>query len=772
MGSEARARLGLFILVVTTLFEFTGLFVPGNFLGPGLLAILIAGGLAMGARRLGIGTLPTLIVSSAALVVYVTFVFANRFTAWGLPTATAVQEVIDAVERALDRAAIDFAPVPVRAGYVILMVVGLWAITTLGEIATFRWKRPMLAALPPIGMFAMLMVVGKTEGAAVRAIFFLIALLLYWGLESSHRLRSWGRWVPTWTGIDDDDEPASVTGAIARNMGLVCVVLALVAPLFLPALEEGLLAWRTGEGRGTGFGSGSGDGGNIDPFVSIAPGLLNQSDATLFTVATDRRTYWRLVTLPVFDSDGWRPTTIVGQQIEGDDVPEDLPEDAPLDPLSYEITIAELEGESLPAAPTPSAIVVADRQDDVRYRSGTGDLLLEGGVDENLAYTVTSRVPSFSYDEIRDARVGELGELYTILPDNLSPRVQQLRDSWIDDADTAYEQLVAIQNNLIGPDFIYSTAPAENDAARGDSVDYLERFLLETRSGYCQQYASAFATLSRSLGYPTRVVVGFLPGAEAPDGGYEVRGTDAHAWPEVFFEGFGWVPFEPTPRRGEDDAAVLTPAYTSQGVAGEAPTTDPGRAGTNDPGLSGQLDNREDLEEVQRRARGAAGDAPGRGAQEDAEWQRTFSRLVISLAVLTLLFLAAVPALKSWRIRRLYDRAVTNRARGAAAFEEFLIEAAELATPRAPAETAPAYVRRLTRSRALPKDAAAKLAAIYDACQYAPAEPSEQIAAQARSLSAELKSHLWLNASLWQKAMRLFAPRFGGPARPAGRIAG
>src|SRR5918999_112587 len=478
MGSEARARLGLFILVVTTLFEFTGLFVPGNFLGPGLLAILIAGGIAMGARRLGIGTLLTLIVSSAALVVYVTFVFANSLTVWGLPTTAAVQEVIDAVQRALDRAAVDFAPVPVRAGYVILMVVGLWAITTLGEIATFRWKRPMLATIPPIGLFAMLMVVGKSDGASVRAVFFLIALLLYWGLESSHLLRLLGRWVPTWTGIDEDDEPASVTGAIDSNMGLVCVVLALIAPLFLPAIEEGLLAWRTGAERGEGFGSGSGGSGRIDPFVSIAPGLLDQSDETLFTVATNRRSYWRLVTLPVFDVEGWRPTTLVGRPLDGQDVPEDVPFGAPVDTLAHEITIAGLEGEALPAAPTPSAIAVEDRQDDVRYRDGTGDLIIEGGVEENLFYTVTSQVPAFSYNALQDARVGDLVDSYTDLPAELSPAVEQLRDSWIQGADHPDERLVAIQNNLVGGDFTYSTAPAE-DARRGDPVAYPQRVLIE-----------------------------------------------------------------------------------------------------------------------------------------------------------------------------------------------------------------------------------------------------------------------------------------------------
>jgi hypothetical protein len=386
-------------------------------------------------------------------------------------------------------------------------------------------------------------------------------------------------------------------------------------------------------------------------------------------------------------------------------------------------------------------------------------------VEEDLSYDVESRVPALSFNDLRNARVGVLEDIYVRLPTELSPQVEALRDGWIAEARTDYEKLVAIQNNLVSPNFTYSTEPA-TDAATGDSVDYLEQFLLDTRTGYCQQYASAFATLSRSLGYPTRVVVGFLPGA-ATEGGFVVRGTDAHAWPEVFFEEFGWVAFEPTPRSGDDGAAAVTPAYTSAALSGGGPTTDPGRV--TDP--TGEVELPRDPD-GNRPTPGAATNTDPRGGPAEPEWQRTFARLVGWLAVLTVMFLAAVPALKSWRIRRLYARAKTTRARASAAFEEFLIEAAELASPRAPAETAPAYARRLTRTRPLPKDSAAQLAAIYDACQYAPAEPSEQIAAGARALAADLRSHLWLNASLWQKAMRLFAPRFGGRGRPAGAFTG
>src|SRR3712207_3626488 len=176
----------------------------------------------------------------------------------------------------------------------------MWVATTIGEIATFRWRRPLLAALPCIGLFCIQMTVGTGTGAAALVVAFLLALLTYWGLESAHRVRSWGRWVAAFPGTGrDGKEPESVTGALARRMGAGCVAAAIVAPFVVPALGDGLLAWRNEVGNSP-FGSGSGSG-EINPFVGIAPQLIEQSTEVLFTVQSDRAEYWRLLTLAEFD---------------------------------------------------------------------------------------------------------------------------------------------------------------------------------------------------------------------------------------------------------------------------------------------------------------------------------------------------------------------------------------------------------------------------------------------------------------------------------------
>ena len=85
----------------------------------------------------------------------------------------------------------------------------------------------------------------------------------------------------------------------------------------------------------------------------------------------------------------------------------------------------------------------------------------------------------------------------------------------------------------------------------------MQEFLAQRR-GYCEQFAGTFAAFARVLGLPSRVAVGFTPGELRDDGRYYVQDKHAHAWPEIYFDGLGWVPFEPTPARGNPAAVQYT----------------------------------------------------------------------------------------------------------------------------------------------------------------------------------------------------------------------
>src|SRR5690606_19777157 len=86
----------------------------------------------------------------------------------------------------------------------------------------------------------------------------------------------------------------------------------------------------------------------------------------------------------------------------------------------------------------------------------------------------------------------------------------------------------------------------------------------------CEQFAGAFAAMARSIGLPARVAVGFTQGETDPaeDGLYVVRGEHAHAWPEVYLAGAGWVAFEPTPGRGMPFAESYTGVEPAQAAPG------------------------------------------------------------------------------------------------------------------------------------------------------------------------------------------------------------
>ena len=114
----------------------------------------------------------------------------------------------------------------------------------------------------------------------------------------------------------------------------------------------------------------------------------------------------------------------------------------------------------------------------------------------------------------------------------------------------------AIQAFLRGGDFTYSTEPLP-----GSGYQALENFLLRDRRGYCEQFASAMAMMARVVGIPSRVAVGFLPGEREGDS-WKVSIRDMHAWPELYFAGYGWVRFEPTP------ASVTGAAAPVDGAAG------------------------------------------------------------------------------------------------------------------------------------------------------------------------------------------------------------
>lgn len=133
-------------------------------------------------------------------------------------------------------------------------------------------------------------------------------------------------------------------------------------------------------------------------------------------------------------------------------------------------------------------------------------------------------------------------EEYTTLPDSLPDRVVELAREITKDAETNCDKAMAIRDYLV-ENYDYSLDVPSTPKDR-DFVDY---FLFDLKKGYCSYFATSMAILGRAAGLPTRYVEGFRPGSRKLDETYYfATGQNAHAWADVYFEGYGWVAYEAT----------------------------------------------------------------------------------------------------------------------------------------------------------------------------------------------------------------------------------
>ena len=139
---------------------------------------------------------------------------------------------------------------------------------------------------------------------------------------------------------------------------------------------------------------------------------------------------------------------------------------------------------------------------------------------------------------------------YMQLP-KTDPRIHRLALQITANAKTSYEQAEAIELYLRTNYGYTLQLPSEPEA------DPLAHFLFVRREGHCEYFASAMAVMLRTLGIPARVVNGFRNGEyNNLTGSYIIRGKNAHSWVEVYFSGYGWASFDPTPATAQDSTTT------------------------------------------------------------------------------------------------------------------------------------------------------------------------------------------------------------------------
>lgn len=250
-------------------------------------------------------------------------------------------------------------------------------------------------------------------------------------------------------------------------------------------------------------------------------------------------------------------------------------------------------------------------------------------------YRMRAAIANPTIEELRGA--GEdypdwVRERYLQLPANFSPRMQSLAKELSNGLSTPYDKVNAITNHLRGE--IEYSASIEIPANVTDRLDYV---VFDLKQGFCTYYASAEVLMLRSAGIPARLAVGYAQGevvvnerGENITTKYTVRRKDAHAWPEVYFPGYGWIEFEPTGNQG----VLIRPERE-----GSAPPINDGTHAPLNPLPGGLLPQEDNLE-----ATGASSDS--------AANPNDFSPYVVIGALLILLLTAWFFANRKYSIGR------------------------------------------------------------------------------------------------------------------------
>lgn len=185
--------------------------------------------------------------------------------------------------------------------------------------------------------------------------------------------------------------------------------------------------------------------------------------------------------------------------------------------------------------------------------------VFEGG-DNGLGTLVDSCVKN-------DSQFTSIYNQYTQLPSHLEQKVYSDVYDITKAYTTPYDKALAIQRHLQRY-YRYTLSPETPP----DNLDFVTYFLYKGREGYCTYFASAMTVMCRMAGLPARYVEGFM--ALPSSGGLAyVTGKDAHAWTEVYFEGFGWIPFDPTPSQEDQNSA--NPPPQSDPEPSPSPSPDP-----------------------------------------------------------------------------------------------------------------------------------------------------------------------------------------------------
>ncbi|MFJ8232082.1 DUF3488 and DUF4129 domain-containing transglutaminase family protein [Streptomyces sp. NPDC094448] len=518
--------------------------------------LAVQSGVGALARRLPLPSALTVAAQALTALMLLTLVFAGDRALLGVvpgpDTLVRFGELMSIGGQDIERYAI---PAPASEGIRLMLVGGVLVIGLMVDTIAVTFRSAAPAGLPLLALYS---VAAGLAGGAASALWFLLAAsgyLLLLLAESRDRLSQWGRVFSGTPSAPQRGERAFGSGGTpgvpvrtGRRIGVLALGIALVVPLALPTLDGGLLSDL---GGADGSGSGNGTISAVNPMVSLQNSLNQPAEREWLRYRTNAADtngmYLRLVALDRFDGSQWMQS-----ERDVEDLPDRLPRP---EGLSSSVRTQEVET-SISAAgsyaqdwlpmPFPAAWVSAEGRwrFEPEGRSLVGD---RGQNTRDLEYTIRSLLvqPTAQQLATSPAPPADIATEYTRLPPSLPSVVEETARQVTAGAESDYDAAVRLQEWFTTTGgFTYDT-----DVNSGSGTGAIARFLRD-KEGFCVHFSASMAAMARTLGIPARVAVGFTPGTARGDGSMSVSNRNAHAWPELYFEGVGWTRFEPTPSIG------------------------------------------------------------------------------------------------------------------------------------------------------------------------------------------------------------------------------
>lgn len=528
-----------------------------------------------------------------AINVIVLFLAGARFAAPPdsipiVPTISGVLALSSDLVRAFDVIRHGVEPVRPITGMVVILTALFWL---LGAFLAWGLSKdhPFVALLPPLVVAIHFATLDRHDSSLfLLAAFVVLVAGTILAIALDERDRGAGRMAG-----DRQRPPSNAPSPIAVLLLTVTIAGAVIgAGLMGPQLPaDGVLAWRTLGGLGGGF------YGSIayNPYVSIHKGLVSDEGIPLFTARIDGDTsaggvYFRLLTMETYANGQWSAGRPQIYSLDEEPYEEEGYEYAGATTrVTSDIEIAALGQDWLP---TPYAVVAAAGEDVDAFkirRSDTALIFRGDRTYRGMRYQVVSHIPIIDPSAVAGGPGGGLSPLfsaatdagetppiiaetddrdlpdaerYTDLPPGIDPRIRAQATELTRRLATPFEKGLAIEHWLReSGGFVYDLE-VHGD---GHGDDVLATWLFDDspenagyRRGYCEQFATSMAVMTRTIGIPTRVVLGFTPGDSIGSNTVVVRDDNAHSWVELWIPSQGWVTFDPTPR---SDGANPTTSY-------------------------------------------------------------------------------------------------------------------------------------------------------------------------------------------------------------------